>query len=202
MSYDIPIIPGIDWEKAHNYLPDKETLVKVLEETVRSCMKQTQLLSVLKSAVLSDASENNFSAYRTQAHAMKATLRTVGSDLFDMALSLEEAGRDGNVDVIRDDTDAFIAKYKQFAESLKNVVGDCDKGKAFDKNEFVADIAKLRTSMEAFDVNALQQAFEDVLRMDLPEKYKDVIVKLEKAVRELDSEEVIVCCDEILKGDD
>ncbi|MBQ9341673.1 MAG: hypothetical protein IJT81_04870 [Lachnospiraceae bacterium] len=198
MIYDLPAIEGIDWEKAHSYLPDKDMLIKVLEETVRTCVKHTQLLTVLKSTVLTEPSDESFAAFRIQAHAMKATLRTLGSELFEKAFSLEMAGKDGDIDKIRDDTDSFIEDYKRFSESLKAVVGDCDKGKAYDREEFIKQITILKSAMETFDVGTLQEAFDEALRMDLPEEYKDVITKLEKAVRELDSDEVISCCNELL----
>lgn len=197
MSYNMPKISGIDWEKAHKYLETEEALRGVLEETVRTCNKQISVLSELRCKVLEDATEDNLAAYRIQAHAMKATIRSIGSDLFDMAFALETAGREGDVNKIKESTDEFIVAYRELADKLKTIVGDCDVVRAFDKEEFARELDVIRDSMNAFKVGELQETFKGIASMDVPNEYKALMEKLEHAVRDLASEDVIKCCDEM-----
>ena len=197
MSYNIPRISGIDWEKAHKYLETKEALIGVLEETVRTCNKQTSALDDLRCKVLENATEENLTAYRIQAHAMKATIRSIGSDLFDMAFALETAGREGDVNKIKESTDEFIVEYRKLVDKLKTIVGECDAVRAFDKEEFAKNLKVIKEAMEAFDVGVLQEAFKSISDMDVPKEYKSLMTKLENAVRDLASDDVLMCCNEL-----
>ena len=74
-DYDMPAIEGIDWEKAHRYLPTKDTLMGVLREMVSGASKQTDILLKYRDRVAEDPSDENYDLYRVQAHAMKASAR-------------------------------------------------------------------------------------------------------------------------------
>ena len=197
MIFNVPVIPGIDWEKSHKYIETEEALRGVLAETVRTCDKQTAALDKLRLNVLEDATEENLTAYRIQAHAMKATIRSIGSDLFDMAFALETAGREGDVVKIREGTDEFIKEYRQLAAKLKEVVGECDALRAFNKEEFVDKLGVIRNSMSEFDVRTLQDAYRSIADMEIPKESKVLMEKLEKAVRDLAAEDVIMYCNEL-----
>lgn len=200
MDYNMPAIKGIDWERAHNYLPSEETLRAVLEETVKTCDKQTVALDEFRHKVIDNPCEDNFASYRIQAHAMKATIRSIGSDLFDMAYALELAGRDGDIEKIVSGTDEFIEEYKGLVNSLKTIVGECSANRAFEKSIFIQKLEQMKDSMNAFDINALQDAFEEISGMDIPDKYMNGMARLEQAVRDLASEDVISCCDELMNA--
>ena len=109
MDYNLPEISGIDWETAHRYIPEKEVLIDVLAEFVCSAKKQTELLKGYKEKVIKNPSPENFASYRIQAHAMKAALRSFGSDLFDAAFALETAGKDENLMPIKNQ----VLPYRQ-----------------------------------------------------------------------------------------
>ena len=198
MSYNLPVIVGIDWDKAHKYLPTEEALRDVIAETVKTCAKQTELLDSLREKVIEEPSEENFTAYKIQAHAMKAAIRSIGSDLFDEAFALENAGANGDLDTIKFDTAEFIGDYKELAESLKIIVGDCDSESAFDKGSFNKKLNEIKRLMDEFDITALQDAYEEISNMSIPEQYKVIMGRLEKAVCDLEADDVIACCDEML----
>ena len=197
MDYHLPEIKGIDWETAHRYIPEKEVLFSVLKEYVSSAKKQVTLLQDFREQVLSDPDPDHFASYRIQAHAMKAALRSLGSDLFDSAFALETAGKEEDLEPIQRDTDAFCSAYLDLAERFKVITGDCDIPAAFDETSFFALVEKVASSMAEFDISGLQEAFGAMQSMSLPEQYQKIVDQLEPAVRDLESDVVADCCERL-----
>ena len=197
MDYHMPQIQGIDWEKAHRYIPSKDLLLDVLKEIIKQAPKDTKLLTDYKEHVITDPSEENFTAYRIQAHAMKASLRSIGSDLFDEAYALETAGRQMEMDPIQKDTEAFIRDYLSLVEILKGLVDTDADAPGFDEALFFEKIKCVKDAMASFDVPTLQEAFTIISDMEIPGQYGDRINALKPAVRDLDYDTVMKLCDEI-----
>ena len=197
MDYDLPEIAGIDWETAHRYIPEKEVLRNVLMEFVSSAKKQTALLKEHQGKVLENPSPENFASYRIQAHAMKAALRSLGSDLFDSAFALETAGKEENLLPIDKDTASFCEAFLQLAESFKIITGDCDVAQEYDEERFFALVEKLDAAMQSFDISSLQEAFEAIQSMSIPSLYGAIVKEMEPAVRDLDTDAVASCCEKL-----
>ncbi len=197
MEYDLPEIEGVDWEKAYHYIPNMETLTSTLQEFVGSADTETDRLSGFKEAVMQDGSEENFAAFRIQAHALKSNLRSIGADLFDTALSLENAGKTLDRETIMQKTDDFIADYKKLIQKLTVITGDKKAAETFDIDLFLEKISNIKEAMEAFDVSTLQDNMETVEKMDIPDIYKEDTKKLADAVRDLMSDTVIEICNKL-----
>ena len=196
-DYDMPLIEGIDWEKAHRYLPTKETLLDVLKEMVAGGAKQTGILLQYRDMVKEDPSDENHDLFKVQAHALKASLRSIGSDLFDEGYALEIAGKDRDTESIINNTETFTQHYLEVCEKLRAITGDTDKKGSFDKEEFIKMIEEIKDAMDAFDIDRLQETTGKVLSMETPDELKDELVILEEAVRDLESEKVTSCCERI-----
>ncbi len=196
-DYDMPVIEGIDWEKAHRYMPTKETLMDVLKEMVAGGAKQTDILLQYRDAVKETPSDENCDLFKVQAHALKASLRSIGSDLFDEGYALEIAGRDRDTESIINNTETFVKHYLELCEKLRIITGDADKKGSFDKEEFTKMIEDIKDAMDSFDIERLQEATGKVLSMETPDELKDELVILEEAVRDLESEKVTSCCERI-----
>lgn len=194
MDYNLPQISGIDWETAHRYIPEKDVLITVLKEFVGSAKKQTALLKEYQQKVLETPNPENFASYRIQAHAMKAALRSLGSDLFDRAFALETAGKEENLLPIERDTDSFTEDFLHLSDRFRIIVGDCDSGSAYEEETFFALVDQTETAIQSFDIPALQQAFESMQTMQLPARYGEIIRDLEPAVRDLETDAVMECC--------
>ncbi len=194
MDYNLPEITGIDWETAHRYIPDKDVLLSVLKEFVGSAKKQTELLKEYQRKVLENPSPENFASYRIQTHAMKASLRSLGSDLFDRAFALETAGKEENLLPIERDTNSFAEDYLRLSESFRIITGDCDSESEYDEEAFFALVDKTEAAMQSFDISALQEAFERIQTMRLPAQYEGIIRDMEPAIRDLETDIVIDCC--------
>ncbi len=197
MEYDLPKIEGVDWEKAYHYMPDKPTLIDTLQEFVSSADRETERLSDFKETLLQNGSEENYAAFRIQAHALKSNLRSIGADLFDNALSLENAGKSMDRETIMQKTDAFIADYRELIQKLTVITGGKKAAAAFDRTLYLEKISAIKEAMEAFDVSTLQDNMEAVENMDIPDKYKADTKELANTVRDLMSDNVIEICEKI-----
>ena len=194
MDYNLPEITGIDWETAHRYIPEKSVLIDVLTEFVSSAKKQTELLQEYREKVMKNPSPENFASYRIQAHAMKAALRSFGSDLFDAAFALETAGKDEDLEPIERDTDPICEAFLDLAERFKIITGACDIGQEYDEETFFDLVEKTDAAMQSFDISALQEAFETMRSMKVPEQYEGIMIEMEPAVRDLEADAVAACC--------
>lgn len=199
MDYNLPQISGIDWETAHRYIPEKDVLITVLQEFVGSAKKQTALLKEYRQKVLEHPDPENFASYRIQAHAMKAALRSLGSDLFDSAYALETAGKEENLPVIERDTDSFTEAFLQLSDRFRIITGDCDRGAAYDEETFFMLVDRTEDAMQSFDIPALQEAFEAIQAMQIPAQYEGIVRGMEPAVRDLESDTVTECCARLRK---
>ncbi len=194
MDYQLPRIPGIDWEKAYHYIPEKTVLLEVLREFYASREEEVQKLRMFRDALEQEPSEDHYTEYRIQAHSMKASLRSIGSDLFDPALALEEAGRDQNGEVIRKDTEPFAEAYKKLAEQFSGIFGGETEGTEYSPEAFRQDIQTIREAMERFDISLLQQTLKEMKEMELPVEFREHFEQLEAGIRDLSAEDVWNAC--------
>ena len=57
-------------------------------------------------------------------HSLKSTSRAIGAkQLSELALTLEQAGRTGNIDLIKEKTPELLEIYRSLGESLAELVG-------------------------------------------------------------------------------
>ena len=66
--------------------------------------------------------EQNIEDYTTKVHALKSAARIIGAkDLSEKARLLEQAGKDGNLDYIKANTDEVLKEYRQYKEILERI---------------------------------------------------------------------------------
>ncbi len=199
MEYNMPYVEGINWETAFHYMPTKETLFCVLEEIVKRADSQTEKLLELKKEVEKQPGPDSYKNYAIQAHAMKATLRTLGSDLFDDALLLELAGNEENENTIMESTDAFVKKYLKLTENLRPLLSPGEASSGFDETELFEKVTCIRKATDSFDISGLQDNMRQILQMKFPDKYRKEIRLLGDYVRDLDTDGILRSCEELNK---
>ena len=66
--------------------------------------------------------EQNIEDYTTKVHALKSGARIIGAkDLSERARLLEEAGKNGDIDYIKANTDEVLEKYREYKEILRTI---------------------------------------------------------------------------------
>ncbi len=130
--------------------------------------------------------------YRIQVHAMKSLAATVGlMPLSGVAKLLENAAKNGRIEVLMSMTAAFLEEWRSYREKLQGVFGiEAANGKeAADPSVLRALVEMVRLSMMEMDIDQADQAVNQLQGYECSDKMDQNIRKLAEAVTNLDAEE-------------
>ena len=110
-------IPGLDMDEAlKNTGGSTELLAEVLNDIVQGAAQKTE--DIRKSAA-----EKDLERYRLTAHTLKGLTATVGAkEMSEQARKHEYAARDGDVDFILENYEAFASDYAAFAAKIRTAL--------------------------------------------------------------------------------
>jgi HPt (histidine-containing phosphotransfer) domain-containing protein len=138
--------------------------------------------------------ENDINNYTIKVHALKSSARIVGAnDLGEDAQLLENAGKEGNIDFIKDNHECFLSKYRKFKDILKEVFDDDkdDKQKPEADPDLLDEVYKeLKLAAEDMDCDKLSAIFEEMEDYSIPESEKEKWNRLKTASDNYDYDEI------------
>ncbi|MCR4991120.1 MAG: response regulator [Lachnospiraceae bacterium] len=105
-----------------------------LEEGIKNCGSGDGFMSVVtvfhqtagaKSAEIRELYDSgDWSNYTIKVHALKSSARIIGAgQLSELAKKLEDAGKEGNIDFIKENTDELLRRYDELDANLKGLDG-------------------------------------------------------------------------------
>lgn len=185
----LPQVDGLDWRYAWLHLPDKE----LLAYTVREFYGQIDSAAdSLEQAFWQIAQPEQLDRYRIQVHAMKSLAATVGlTPLSGVAKILENAAKDGKIELLMSMTAAFLEEWRGYREKLQGVFGIEAGGQkeACDFSVMQALVEMVRISMQEMDIDQADQAVSQLREYECPDGMDADIRKLAEAVTNLDVDE-------------
>ena len=109
-------IPKLDPEHGIEYCGDAEEYLAALSVFAASAGK--------KSKAIEEAMENqDIAGYTNLVHSLKSTARAIGADaLADMALLLEKAGRNQDMEVVREKSPDLLTDYRELTDHISETV--------------------------------------------------------------------------------
>ncbi|MCR5251062.1 MAG: EAL domain-containing protein [Lachnospiraceae bacterium] len=124
--------------------------------------------------------------YTIQVHALKSSSRVIGaSELSSMAAELEKAGNEGNLDRIREDTGALLAKYRSYGNILAALfeVTEEEAKKADDLPEISGAMLKdaydtMKDFVKMYDYDSMIDVLDSLKEYRLPEEDAEKIARL------------------------
>jgi len=141
--------------------------------------------------------KEDYDNYTIQVHALKSSARLIGAfELSEEALELETAGRESNVDLIKNNTAEVLLKYEWFYEKL----GEIFDNKTDDENDdrpFISDedlknsLSEMSELLEAFDFDTAKELFDSLSEYKMPDDFKDTYNKMKTKMAELDRDGVL-----------
>ncbi len=138
--------------------------------------------------------ENDINNYTIKVHALKSSARIVGANDFgEDAQLLENAGKEGNIDFIKDNHEYFLSKYRKFKDILKEVFDDDkdDKQKPEADPDLLDEVYKeLKLAAEDMDCDKLSAIFEEMEDYSIPESEKEKWNRLKTASDNYDYDEI------------
>lgn len=191
---DLPVVDGIDWNYAWLHLPDMKLLQTTVRDFYRSIDSEADYLE-------QKYVDNDLDAYRIKVHAMKSSAALIGAiPLSGIAKILEYAARDGKMEVIQSLTAIFLEEWRGYKERLEFCVCESkEKPSMEDSSVFLAYLEMLRIAMEKLDIDNSDQIVEQLMQYQYPPDIQVSMEQLYGAVANLDSEQVTVITENLMK---
>ncbi len=189
MLEGLPQVDGLDWRYAWLHLPDMELLAYAVKEFYGQIASAADKLEQAYGQITQQEQLEN---YRIQVHAMKSLAATVGlMPLSGVAKLLENAAKNGRIEVLMSMTAAFLEEWRSYREKLQGVFGiEAANGKeAADPSVLRALVEMVRLSMMEMDIDQADQAVNQLQGYECSDKMDQNIRKLAEAVTNLDAEE-------------
>ena len=141
--------------------------------------------------------KEDYDNYTIQVHALKSSARLIGAfELSEEALELETAGREGNVDYIKNNTAEALVKYEWFYDRLGEAFGE-KADDAEDDRPVIADedlkqsLSEMAELLEAFDFDTAKELFDSLAEYKMPDDFKDTYNNMKTRMAELDRDGVL-----------
>ncbi|MBR3524994.1 MAG: response regulator, partial [Lachnospiraceae bacterium] len=135
--------------------------------------------------------KEEYGDYTIQVHALKSSARLIGALAFsEEALALETAGREGDTEKIRKDTEGILKKYEWFYEQLDEIFGEKENGdddrEAISEDELKERLSEMAELLEAFDFDTAKELFDTFADVRLPDDFKEIYGEMKTKMAELD----------------
>ena len=179
---------GLDSEKAIKTLGSAALYEKIVGEYYRS--GQEKLEGIQKAYETEDIPD-----YTIRVHALKSSSRQIGAyELGDMAERLENAGKEGDMDTIREHTESTLAVFSSLLDSLKDNFSEeesTDSGKIPVTEEILREqMSRLSAACEDLDMDTMEEIEETLKKYSYPDDMKDIMARLYKAIEDIDVDTV------------
>ena len=128
--------------------------------------------------------EEDLKNYTIKIHALKSSARIVGAaELGDGAQKLEEAGKAGNMEYIREHHGKFMEQYLKLREPLAEVFPEeAEDSRTEASAELMErDFDELREAAEDMACERLEAVFGELEKYRIPEEYRELYGKLKEA---------------------
>ncbi len=185
---DLPVIFGLDWDIALARFKDRGLLLEILQEFHQTVDIQAEKLQGIR-----DKLPGSFDDYRAMVHGMKSEAGSVGIvPLSGMAMILERAAADRDLDTIESLHNVFISEWKSYKERLKECLSTEDTadhaGEAIDPEVLDALLSLLSDAMDEMDVDEADEVIERLSSYSLPPEVDSRFDELKAAVSMLDQD--------------
>ena len=178
----LPEIEGINWDYAHLFVKDDETLMFTLSNIYKAMPSDKAELDRLYMAL---DEEEGIANYRIKIHAMKSTNASVGATtVAAIARYLEERAIAGDVEAIRSVHPAFMAEFGRYEERLSQIFATkennvANSGELTDMGHVKKLLNDFITALDSFDYDEADRLIEELRRCNCDDSINQAIKELE-----------------------
>lgn len=188
MEDPLPVIPGVDWKKAFENMPDQKKLLEIVKVFCETAKKDVAELEKYYIGAM-QVDEKELSLYRIKVHAMKNASAQIGlRELFADAKALEVAAKNQEISYIGANHGSFVKAYEDMAMEIRRALPGMEPESTECKKEALESIInQMQNAMENYDTMALNG-----LMLELGNRFvsstdlKEAVLKLDEAVRDFD----------------
>ena len=201
---EIPAVDGIDWSYGLLHLPDRELLMDTVKDFYKAVDIEADTLDKFYNE--SQTNPEMLGQYRIKVHSMKSSANMIGATVIGgMAKLLENASRDGNIEVVNALHNIFIAEWRSYKEKLRECLGIGAEEEAAAENKkeiddytiLLAYINILRDAFEEMDIDEMDQMMVNLEEYAYPSDIQSNIEKLSVLVTNMDGDEAEMVMEEI-----
>ena len=180
----IPPIADLDIEYSMKLLGSEKLFWNVLRDYYRVIEKKAVLLKDLEQS-------EDWDNYTIEAHALKSASKQVGAlKLSDMAATMEMAGIDKDGELIHQQTDAMLEKYRSYLPLLEEYFQEEEEAdstrEAITSEEQDRLFVDMRDALENLDMDRMEEVAEEMRQYQYQDWEKKLLQQLYDAVEEMD----------------
>ncbi len=180
-------LEGIDLAEAEKNCGSRELLRDVVKEYHISIGSKADNIEKY-------AAEGDLRNYTVVVHALKSSSRLIGAmELSHMAADLEQAGNDGNEDMIRQKTPELLALFRSYKDKLSAIDEDEDRADLpeIGEEELKGAFSDMKELLEAYDFDTADGIMEELSKYRIPDDYKDRYNRIKQLMAEVDRDALI-----------
>ena len=130
--------------------------------------------------------------YTIKVHALKSSARIIGATkLSEMAKALEMAGKSGDNDFIRDNTQALIDKYRQLDEKLSVMDKGAKDLPPLSKEMRIEAFQTICEIAQSMDYGMMESVIKNIRGYDLTPEDEEKVGLIEERLMQLDFDGII-----------
>ena len=178
-------IPGIDPETAIKNSGSEDafkTVLQIFYDSIDS--KSSEIEGYYR--------EGDWKNYTIKVHALKSSAKIIGAlSLSDKAKELEDAGKESDIDYIRNNHEEMMEEYRSYKEKL-SFVFNSDEKEADDERP-LADMTliesvydTIREACDSMDTDAIDETFSELSAYRIPEDEAEKINRLKECFDNFD----------------
>ena len=184
---ELPIVEGLDWKYARTHFKDEQALMDTVKFFAEAVLYEGKELERLFAGITTVSGRKEFC---TKVHSMKNSAITIGIiPLAGMAKVLEDAARNGRIEVLQSMTPIFMECWYEYGKRLEVLkpVSATDKRLAADYEEEIQKLVKsMNQAAEEMDIDALDEIWKQLSEYRFGEENQELLGQIHKAIMEFD----------------
>lgn len=132
--------------------------------------------------------EGDYELYTIKVHALKSSARVIGaSRLSDISAKMEEAGKSGNLDEIKNDTPTLLTLYREFSEKLSQLSAkaETDDRPSCDEDTIREAYDALKEFAAMMDYDSFEMVLNDMSAYNCGKEQNEKFEMLQRMLKEL-----------------
>lgn len=184
---ELPMVEGLDWKYARLHFKDEQVMLDTVKFFAETVLFEGKELERLFAGIGMESGRKEFC---TKVHSMKNSAVTIGIiPLAGMAKVLEDAARNGQVEILQAMTPIFLECWYEYGKRLEVFapVSATDKRLVTDYGEEIQKLVKsMNQAAEEMDIDALDEIWKQLSEYQFSEEKQELLERIHKAVLEFD----------------
>ena len=186
-------IPGIDLKEGIKNCGAEDGYINVLKVFHQTAASKADEIETLYN-------DDDISMYTMKVHALKSSARIIGAnEMSDLALKLEEAGKSGNVEFIKENTGKLLEMYRSLDSRLEFLDDSNDNLPEISKDVLSEAFETMIEIAGSMDYELMDQLINELKEFKLEPEDKENVEKIENYLTTLDWDSIIHVAESYLK---